>query len=167
MKIDFLIFFLLFSNTLFLSSCAIFGGGEPGLQRATSYELNVPSSWETLKSKGETDRAYRLPSGNGVSVTSSCKKNLDTSLKVLTRQLLIGTRNREILKETPLVVTEGAGLFTYLKADSEGEKVHLAVIIIKKQSCIFDFTLVSPKAISHTETNEFINFAKSLSYGTK
>jgi len=142
-------YFLTLLLSLFLApSCAIFGGGEGGLKRASSYQLEAPVDWETLKSKGESDRAYRLPSGSAVSVVSSCTKNFDTSLKVLTRQLLIGMREIRIISEIPLLIQNGAGLFSSVKAKSEGRTVNLGVIVIKK------------------ETEEFIAFAKSLQYGS-
>lgn len=158
--------FALLLNLLLLSSCAIFGGGEGGLKRASSYQLEAPSGWETLKSKGESDRAYRLPSGSAVSVISSCTKNLDTSLKVLTRQLLIGMREIRVINELPLIIQNGAGLYSSVKAKSDGKTVNLGVIVIKKEKCIFDFTLMDAQTLSPKETEEFIAFAKTLQYGS-
>jgi len=159
-------FLALLLSLCLLSSCAIFGGGESGLKRASSYQLKAPQGWETLKTKGESDRAYRLPSGSAVSVISSCTKNLDTSLKVLTRQLLIGMREIKVINELTLLIQNGAGLYSSVKAKSEDKTVHLGVIVIKKEKCIFDFTLISGNPLSQKETAEFITFCQSLQYGS-
>lgn len=150
--------------TLTLSSCAIFGGGDSGLKRASDYELQAPSDWEKLKSKGDTDKAFRLPSGNAVTVISSCKNRKRGSLKVLSRQLLIGTRNRQTLQEKPIEISDGSGLFTHVKANLDGKVVYLGLVVIKKKSCVFDFTLMSPKNLSNKELSEFLAFAQSLDY---
>lgn len=157
-------FSVLFFMAFTLSSCAIFGGGETGLKRASDYQLEVPEDWEKLKSKGETDRAFRLPSGNAVTVISSCKTRRGGNLKVLSRQLLIGTRNRKILQEKQFEVSEGSGLFSSVKANLDGKRVYLGLVVIKKRGCVFDFTLMSSSPLPQEELDEFLSFAKTLEY---
>lgn len=149
-----------------VSSCALLGGGDSGLNRASSYELDIPETWTALKSKGESDRAYRLSSGNLVSVASSCKKNFTSSLRVLTQQLLIGTRQRVVFTEKPVAIDNGTGLFTSLKARTDGKLVYLGVLVVKKHGCVFDFSLLGSDPLSQNDISTFIRFAKSLKYGS-
>lgn len=164
MRFIFPIFPAIVCTSLTLSSCAILGGGDGGLKRASEYQLQTPLGWEKLKSKGDTDKAFRLPSGNAVSVISSCKKRKAGSLRVLSRQLLIGTRNRLIIQEKPLAISGGSGLFTRVKATLDAKVVYLGLVVIKKRGCVFDFTLMSSKKISNDELSEFLSFARSLDY---
>jgi hypothetical protein len=75
-------------------------------------------------------------------------------------------REIKVINELPLLIQNGAGLYSSVKAKSEGKTVHLGVIVIKKEKCIFDFTLISANPLSQRETEEFITFAKSLQYGS-
>jgi len=158
--------FYLHFGILFCLGCSIFGGGENKIQRAESYDLSPPANWKQKSAKGDSDRAYQLPSGNTVSVTSVCDRTRDASLKILTRQILIGTRNVKVLEEQEILIPDGAGLFTSVKASSEGIPFFLGIAVIKKLDCVFDFSLVSPKPLSSNEEKEFLRFVKSLQYGT-
>lgn len=164
MRPKILFFSLLLFIVSILSSCAIFGGGETGLKRASDYHLDVPADWERLKSKGETDKAFRLPSGNAVTVISSCKTRRGGNLKVLSQQLLIGTRNKKILQEKPFEVSGGSGLFSSVKATLDGKRVYLGLVVIKERGCVFDFTLMSSSPLPQEELDEFLTFAKTLEY---
>jgi hypothetical protein len=151
---------------LFCVGCSLFGGGESKIQRAESYDLSAPAQWKQKSAKGDSDRAYQLPSGNTVSVTSVCDRTKDASLKVLTRQILIGTRNVKVIEEQELLIPEGSGLFTSIKASSEGTPFYLGIAVVKKLDCVFDFSLVSPKPLSQEEQKDFLRFVKSIQYGT-
>lgn len=149
----------------FLTSCALLGGGSEKIQRAETYHLNSPTEWQELGSRGESDRTYRLPSGNKVSVTSFCDRNRDATLRVLTRQVLIGTRNIKVLEEQNILVPNGSGLFTHVQAFAEGKNLFLGIGIVKKSGCVFDFSLVSSNPLTANEKNSFLSFIKSLQYG--
>jgi len=156
--------FYLFSMVI-LGGCALFGNAEKEITRAENYQLSLPKSWKELSSRGESDRAYQTPSGKKVVVTTYCDRNKEASLKVLTRQILIGSRNIKILQEESFSIEGGAGLFTYAQATSEGAPFFLGLAIVKKQGCVFDFSLLSQASISSSELKDFINFFKSLRYG--
>src|SRR5437763_533123 len=71
------------------AGCALVGGGTD-LERASGYSVSPPDPWKN-RSRGDSDRAYLLPSGNIVTLVSSCNRNPDAPLDVLTRHLLMGT----------------------------------------------------------------------------
>lgn len=149
-----------------LGACALFGGGEVGLTRARGYRLTAPSSWKEKSTGGESDKAYRLASNNIVTVTSSCKDNAQSSLDVLTRQLLIGARNVVIEKKERHLVSGTEGQYARVRATFDGVPFVLDVFVFAKEGCVFDFSLVAPKSITPSETKEFISFVKTFEYGT-
>jgi len=149
----------------FLSACALLGSGENKIHRAENYHLDIPDSWLQLKNSGESDRAFQLPSGNKLAVTSSCDRNREANLKTLTRQLLIGMRQVKILEETPLAIPNGSGLFTSLQATADGARLILGVAVVKMLGCVFDFSLVSKSPLSSQEKRDFLKFVNSLKYG--
>lgn len=167
MDAKFLKYLFLFAfGIVFGAGCSILGGGESKIKRADSYELFPPSNWKQMGAKGESDKAYLLPSGNEVSVSSICDRTKEASLKVLTRQILIGTRNIKIFKEDEILIPSGSGLFTSIQASSEGTPFYLGIAVVKKLGCVFDFSLVSKKPLTSEETKDFLRFVKSLQYGT-
>lgn len=150
---------------IFLGGCAFLGGNENKVQHAENYSLGAPENWKSIKPRGECDRAFELPSGSTVSVTSSCDRTRDANLKTLTRQLLIGLRQIKIIEELELPLSQGSGLFTHLQATSEGTPVVLGLAVVKMMGCVFDFSLVSKKALSAPEKKELLKFVKTLRYG--
>jgi hypothetical protein len=101
-----------------------------------------------------------------VTVTSSCNKHKEASLKVLTRELLIGSRNVKIEREEPLVILGGEAHYSRVRASSEGVPFLLDIVVLKKRGCVFDFSLMSPKSITANETKEFLSFVRTLKYAT-
>ena len=146
------------------SHCALFGGGNgDNLRHASGYKVATPSDWKSIE-KGESDSAYRLPSGAIMELTSSCKQRNSTSLEVLTKQLLMGTRNIRIEKQEKVPISNGSGLLTQLSAQDQGSVVYLDVIVFSERGCVFDFSLVGKTRFSEPEVSQFLQLAKSLQY---
>lgn len=161
------IIFLLALNIFcfFTGGCALLGSNENKVQHAENYQLVPPENWKVAKPRGECDHAYELPSGNTVSVTSSCDRSRDANLKTLTRQLLIGLRQIKVIEESEMPLSQGSGLFTHLQASSEGTPLVLGLAVVKIMGCVFDFSLVSKKPLSSAEKKDFLKLVKSLRYG--
>ena len=155
-----------FFATVILSGCALFGGGSESLQRAKGYQVIAPKEWVAKNTESESDQAFQTPSGNIATITSSCKRNTNVSLEVLTRHLLLGARHIVTEKKELYKTSAGEGLYSSVKATLDGVEFHLELFVLSKNSCIFDFSLVSPKKISVLEKESFVTFFKSLTYGT-
>lgn len=151
------------ANFFTLAGCAFFGGGS-GIERASGYELKRPSSW-TEESAGKGDKSFRLSSGNRVTVTSACGRESRASLSVLTRQLLIGTREVKYIRQDPMLVGNEEGLLSIVEAKMANRKFHLALFVVTKRECVFDFSLISRDPIPDRDLKEFTNFVQSFSYG--
>jgi hypothetical protein len=150
---------------LILCGCSLLPSG-PDLQRAAGYKFQPQPQW-TATEKGESDRAYRLPSGNIFSLTSSCNRHADAPLDVLTRHLLMGERNVDYLQQKKVTVDGTEALFSHIKSRFEKEPFYLMVVVLSKDSCIFDFTLLSPKTIPAKDETQFWAAINSFSYGKK
>jgi hypothetical protein len=149
-----------------LSGCAIFGGGGSDIQRVKDYSLQTPTDWVKADAEGESDEAYRLPSGSIATVTSSCGRNSRQSPEILTKQLLIGARQIQVSKREKLFINEKGALRSLVNAKLDGVPFNLDIIVVASSPCAFDFSLVSPKPIPDVEREQFVEYAKSLKYGT-
>jgi hypothetical protein len=149
-----------------VSGCALFGGGEEKINRAKNYRVTPPKDWKEIDSSNQSDQAYKLPSGNVVTLTSSCKPNRSQSLDVLTRHLLLGARNVSYEKQDIYLIAGHEGLYSSVKAKMEGVPFSLELFVLPSNTCVFDFSLMSPKMISETDKADFISFFKSFKNGT-
>ena len=155
--------FLSITILLFQSGCSLFGGGSD-IQRAKEYSVNPPASWSKTD-RAESDRAYKTSEGNFATVTSSCNRNTDAPLEVLTRHLLIGERKPSIQNQRRIKVAGSDGLLSSVHVTEGNHNIYLALFVLSKEGCIFDFSLVSPKQITEKESSEFVNFVQSFNYG--
>jgi hypothetical protein len=148
--------------TLFTSvpGCALFGSGDPPRAK---YSLNAPQNWKS-EERAESDLAFILPSGNTVTVSSSCTRDSRAPLDLLTRHLLIGTRNVVVERREKMSVHELVGLYSSVRATVDKIPFHMEVFVIAREACIYDFMLLSPSEISRIEANEFRDFIRSIHF---
>jgi hypothetical protein len=153
-------------SMLFIEGCVLFGGGSGEIepQKATGFTVKTPAGWKK-KVQDESDQAYRLESGSLVTLNSSCHRHFDAPLEVLTRQLLIGSRNIEVEHQDSLSADGAEGLYTNVRATLDGVPFYLDLFVLKRESCIFDFSLVNPKNFTTKDREEFRSFIKSFHYG--
>jgi hypothetical protein len=144
------------------SACSLFGGG--GIEHSGAYTVQRPKDWRALD-HGDSDEAFRLPSGNLVTLTSSCDKDTNVSLSLLTKQLLIGARHINVIKQIPMTVQQKEALYSSLRASYENVPFNIEAVVLTRDTCIFDFTLLSPKPIPEKDIEQFLVFVKSFSYG--
>lgn len=155
-----IVFFLL---AVVSAGCAIFGGSEK-LVRAKGWSVAPAPGWRELD-RGESDRAFRLKSGALATFVGSCNRNSDVSLEILTRHLLMGMRSIQYQSQNRVTIGGGEGLVSRLKGVEDGVRFNLEVAVVKKDGCVFDFTLVSPKEIPAAEYAEFQTFLRSFRHG--
>jgi hypothetical protein len=148
---------------LSLGACAIVGGGTD-LEHASGYTVTSPTDWKS-QGRGESDRAYKLPSGNVVSLVSSCNRSPDAPLDILTRHLLMGTRDVTTASREKKKFGANEGLYSQVVARLQGKLFHLDLFVLAKQKCVFDFSLISPAVIAESDSAEFKKFIESFHYG--
>jgi hypothetical protein len=136
-----------------------------GLKHAKDISFSTPNEWKEIESHGESDKAFKLPSGSTVSITSSCQGTRQASLKNLTRDLLLGARKIKFIQRDRIIIANTEALFSHVNATVDGQAFQLLFVVFKKNNCLFDFTLVSTQSITRDEIESFLTFAKSLNYG--
>jgi len=164
--------FAIFSALVCLSAlaaaagCALFGsGGEGSWARAETYTVTPGASWKK-RDPENSDKAYQLPSGPIATVTSSCNRHPTASLQLLTKHLLMGTRDVNVERRDDLKVGDADGLLSKVTATMEGAKFHMLLVVSRqKNGCVFDFSLVSPKTLSGGDESEFLDFVRSYRNG--
>lgn len=147
-----------------LARCTLLGGTSDTPKKARNTKLAAPAGWRETD-RGDSDEAYQLPSGSIATMNSDCSRESRAPLDILMKQLLFGLRNVKTLRAEPLTVAGGEALRHSVTATNEGVPFHLELVVVKKQGCIFDFSLVNPKAMTEAEIGQFLSFVKSFRYG--
>lgn len=158
------VLFLTISGLLLFAQCGLLGGGGNEIVRSTDYRVTPLPNWKAID-RFESDKAFRLPSNNVVTITSSCKGVSEVPLDVLTRQLLIGGRNLEWVEKRNISVDGANGLFSRLRATYDNVRAYLIVFVLPKEGCVYDFSLMSNKMIPDADIDDFLIFIKSFHYG--
>lgn len=146
-----------------LTHCALMGPSE-SFERSNEYHVDVPPHWSPTD-RGEADRAYRTPTKAIAAMTSSCVRPTDATLEQLTRHLLFGLRKQNVLERQAMTVGGEEGLRTRVDATLEGKPMHLEVVVVRHGICVFDFSLMSPKALDPHDRQAFQQFVSSFRLG--
>ena len=139
-------------------------GGGLNVKRAEHYQTFAPPKWEKSED-GESDSAYRLVSGHFVTLTSSCGRDYEQPLSRLTSQLLMGVREIHYAKQGPVKTQEGEGLYSSIQGKFESKMVWLELVVMKSHGCVFDFVATGNQPLPKTESDEFMQFVKTLGHG--
>lgn len=101
---------------------------------------SLPKTWRRI-SVAENDLAFFNPSfGSVIQANSTCRADYeDASLSTLTSHLFNGLTNRKITQQAERIVDRRAALYTELTARLDGVLVQTAILLLKKNECVFDF----------------------------
>ena len=105
-------------------------------------ELSAP--WHRVSLK-ENDVAWTLPTdGHSIAVNSTCQGYEDAPLPVLTRHLLVGFAEPQLVEQQSVVLDGREALRSRYQAKLDGVPIELLMVVMKKNGCVYDFMYVSP-----------------------
>ncbi len=142
-------------------SCALFSSS--GLQRAKGYSVFPHKNW-VVEQRAESDSAFRTTYGNIVTLTSSCERDSRAPLELLTKHLLMGTRDVVYTQRTRHSINGNEGMHSSVVGVLNGISIYMELFVVTAKNCIFDFSLLGKKALSTEEVEEFKTFVRSLTF---
>ncbi len=83
--------------------------------------------------------------GATIYVDNSCRRYADASLHVLANHLFFGFEDIDILEQEILEMDDREALRRVAEARLDGVLVKVGVTVVKKNTCIFDLVVISPK----------------------
>lgn len=106
------------------------------------YALPEPGDgWQRLR-LDTANAAWRNPAKRAaILVNSHCVGVEDASLHVLSRHLLMGMENTEILSESQRTIAGRAALETSARGTLDGVPRQLQLLVLKKDGCVYDLVL--------------------------
>ncbi len=130
---------------VFAASCS--HGVKDGVFRKdeTAYQVSEPGTgWEEVRLE-DNDLAWTsAATGHTLALNSTCEGHDDPPLDVLTRHLLFGFTDDVTVASGKLVMDGRDALRTRFTAKLDGVPVELDLVVLKKDDCVYDFSLVAP-----------------------
>ena len=128
--------------------CATTGALQNGVYRGeeTSYRIGaVGEGWTAVTVDRQNDLAWHNAVKEAViQVDSDCDPSLDIPLTALRNHLMIGFTERELVEEKRVPMDGREALRTHLSAKLDGVQRHILLQILKKDGCVYDFSLITP-----------------------
>jgi len=135
--------------------CATAGTLQNGVYHAerTSYRIGpVSSDWTPVTVDRQNDLAWHNEAKGAImQVDSKCASDLDIPLKALRNHLMIGFTDRQITAEEVVPMDGREALRTHFTAKLDGVPRDILLQILKKDGCVYDFSLIAPDDASFSD----------------
>ena len=115
----------------------------------------LPAHWKQVWLEGN-DLAFSEPgTGRALSVNATCEGHDDPPLTVLTRHLLTGFTERQEVSQQLIPLSGREALRSRYLAKMDGVPVRLELVVLKKDTCVFDFSYVAPPEEAEARLADF------------
>jgi len=149
-----------------LSACSLTGDVRED-PKATGVSFKAPKSsqWQAMADKADADSAWiHKKTGATLALRSLCRRYEHLSLRALSQNLINTLQENEVQTQTEMQVAGRAALSTHFKGQIDGVAIENRLVVMRKDHCIFDFTLSQLAAISPEVSEDFDAFLSSFSY---
>jgi len=118
--------------------------------RYTSKDLeylvgDLPQGWRVSSRKPADVAFFHRAKGATIYVDNSCTRYSDASLHTLANHLFFGFEDVEVLRQETYELDGREALSRVVLARLDGVLVKMGITVFKKNTCIFDLVLLSPK----------------------
>jgi len=122
----------------------------------------LPSKWEQLE-LDYLDLVFYNQNNNGIIyVNGKCSGSSDSPLTILRTHLLIGFKDKKIVKSENLEIENRKALHSIVLASLDGVKRKIDYYIFKKNGCLYDFVLISTIKSFDENQKEFQKILKNF-----
>lgn len=149
-----------------LTACSL-GGPLRIDKKAQSFSVNAPSGpWKEQKQdENVSDRVFVSDrTGSVIALGSVCKRYEQVSLEALRKDLMNPIDGREIASEERKLLDDREALFTRVKGRLDGVPVESHLVVLRKNDCIFDFSLHARNKITSEDDRDFMSFVHSFHF---
>ncbi|HLE25971.1 MAG TPA: hypothetical protein VI935_10025, partial [Thermodesulfobacteriota bacterium] len=125
----------------------------------TIYEIGkLSDKWKRINIKGGDLAFWFEAIQAAITVNSTCNIKANYSLKALSNSLLIGIRDKQMVEEKEITISGEKALESIYFAKMDNDSVKLCAVVMKNNTCIYDFTYTSPPDKFDSGLSEFKNF---------
>lgn len=156
----------------FLTQCSVMGPVRED-KAAQGYQVGeLGSAWERMGEKGkekdsEMGQAFRhKKSGAVIAVNSICYRYETESLQSLTKQLTQPLGAKEVIEEKTYSLDGRDAYETRVKGTLDGVPVEAVFVALRKNRCLFDFSLNASPHLKQADIDSFEKFKSGFHYGS-
>ncbi len=152
---------------LLLISCS-FSGPLRVDRSAQNYKFEAPSiAWQLLAPIEGADFVFEnKKSGATLSVSSICERYEEASLASLAGSALSPLGFFKEKERKVLFVDGREALEVYVESKLDGVAVEVDLVVMRKNDCLFDFSLQSSPTITNSERQDFLKALQRFKYSS-
>ena len=120
--------------------------------------------WKVLPPSEGAQRLYQHVSGSILSVSSLCDRYATAPLSRLVRNPLTPLGAYKELESKKLRIADRDAEQLHVSGSLDGVKVEVVMIVLRKNECVFDFSLQASPQIQNAVKNDFLNMVKGFSF---
>jgi hypothetical protein len=119
----------------------------------------VPSDWRRLDVDDST-LAFRDDAGSAtIAINARCGKDAnDVPLRALTEHLFLQFTERALVSQSTIELDGREALKSELDAKLDGVRKHFCAVVLKKNSCVYDFLYIAKDTPTPARLAEFDAF---------
>ena len=128
------------------SACAIFGNSDPRAEKSKEYKIDFSDTLWTQISPDLADLAYlNNATGSIITSNSQCKKYEKSTLDQLADNVVRGSglEGIEVIEKKETTFSERDAIDMTVQGKIDGIKSFIRLLTLKKNRCVYDFTLIS------------------------
>lgn len=149
---------------LMQASCAASFNANSRLVRTAHLTFRVgalPTEWTRVALDG--DRVvFHHAHGGTIAASGNCNGGEDAPLDVLANHLVFGVEPRRVLASEELRLDDRGALLQRIEGRLDGVPVAMTLVVIKKDGCIFDLTLVGARDAVARRAGDFRAFFRDF-----
>jgi predicted Zn-dependent protease len=129
--------------------------GQQFVSPAYGFEVPLPGDeWSPLNGEPAVLALAHTQLAAGMTISVTCHQERDVPLDILTRHLLFGFKNIEILQQAQQAFNGVPALKTIARAELAGREVQLRGHVVRRNGCIYDIVyFASPQDYSSGESS--------------
>ena len=124
--------------------------GQQFISPAYAFEVPLPGDeWQPVPGEPSVLTLAHTQLAAGITISVTCHQARDVPLDILTRHLLFGFKNIEILQQVPQALNGVPALKTVARARLDEREVQLRGHVVRRDGCIYDMVyFASPQDYS-------------------
>ena len=127
--------------------------GQQFVSPAYAFEVPLPGAeWQPVADEPSVLTLAHARLAAGIMINVTREQARDVPLDILTRHLLFGFKNMEVLQQAPRVLNGMPALETVARARLDGREVQIHSFVVRRDSCIYDMVyFASPQDYARGE----------------
>jgi hypothetical protein len=113
--------------------------GQQFISPAYAFAVPLPEDgWQQVPDEPSVLTLAHTRLAAGITISVTCQQARDVPLDILTRHLLFGFKNIEILQQAPQALNGVPALKTVARGRLDGREVQLHSYVVRHDDCIYD-----------------------------